>query len=90
MSKETTFFSYSRSDSNFVLKLAKDLRSPGADLWLDQLDIKAGSRWDSSIKDALSSASRLIVILSPASVASNNVMDEVSYALESNKTGPNF
>ena len=86
MTKETSFFSYSRSDSNFVLKLAKDLRNAGADLWLDQLDIKAGSRWDASIEDALESASRLIVVLSPASVASNNVMDEVSYALESNKT----
>ena len=86
MTKETTFFSYSRSDSEFVLKLAKDLRDAGAELWLDQLDIKAGSHWDASIEAALNSASRLIVILSPASVGSNNVMDEVSFALESGKS----
>ena len=86
MTKETTFFSYSRSDSDFVLQLAKDLRDAGADLWLDQLDIKAGSRWDASIEAALNSASRLIVILSPASVDSNNVMDEVNFALENSKT----
>ena len=86
MTKETTFFSYSRSDSDFVLKLAKDLRDAGAELWLDQLDIKAGSHWDASIEAALNSASRLIVILSPASVGSNNVMDEVSFALESGKS----
>jgi len=80
------FFSYSRSDSEFVLKLAKDLRNAGANIWLDQLDIKAGSHWDSSIETALNTATHLIIVLSPASVASNNVMDEVSFALESNKT----
>ena len=85
MGNETTFFSYSRSDSAFVLQLAKDLREAGADLWLDQLDIKAGSRWDSSVEAALQSSSRLIIVLSPASVESNNVMDEVNYALESGK-----
>ncbi|MEP7109712.1 MAG: toll/interleukin-1 receptor domain-containing protein [Ferruginibacter sp.] len=85
MSNETTFFSYSRSDSAFVLKLAKDLREAGADLWLDQLDIKAGSHWDSSIEAALNNSSRLIIVLTPASVDSNNVMDEVNYALEIGK-----
>ncbi|MCF6132610.1 DUF4893 domain-containing protein [Flavobacterium wongokense] len=86
MTKETTFFSYSRSDSEFVLKLAKDLRSKGIELWLDQLDIKAGNRWDASIEAAITSASRIVVFLSPVSVASNNVMDEVSFAMETGKT----
>jgi hypothetical protein len=86
MPKETTFFSYSRTDSDFVLRLAKDLRDAGAELWLDQLDIKAGSHWDASVEAALNSASRLIVVLSTASVGSNNVMDEVSFALESGKS----
>ena len=59
------FFSYSRSDSEFVLKLAKDLRNAGANIWLDQLDIKAGSHWDSSIETALNTATHLIIVLSP-------------------------
>jgi hypothetical protein len=86
MPNEPIFFSYSRSDSEFVLKLAKDLRKAGANIWLDQLDIKPGSHWDSSIETALNKSTDLIIILSPASVASNNVMDEVSFALETNKT----
>lgn len=57
MSTKTTFFSYSRTDSEFVLKLAKDLRDAGAELWLDQLDIKAGEHWDTSIEADLNSAS---------------------------------
>ncbi|MEP7111215.1 MAG: toll/interleukin-1 receptor domain-containing protein, partial [Ferruginibacter sp.] len=76
--KETTFFSYARSDLDFVLKLAKKLREAGAELWMDTLDIKAGKRWDESVEAALNNASRLVVILSPASVSSHNVMDEVN------------
>jgi hypothetical protein len=83
---DTTFFSYARSDSDFVLKLATDLRKAGADIWLDQLDIKSGSRWDLSVETALKDSSKLLIILSPASVSSNNVMDEVSFALEEGKT----
>ena len=86
MATEKTFFSYSRSDSAFVIKLAKDLRDAGVPIWLDQLDIKAGSRWDSSIETALETAPGMIVVLSAESVKSNNVMDEVSFALESGKT----
>ncbi|MGB5528853.1 MAG: toll/interleukin-1 receptor domain-containing protein, partial [Ignavibacteriaceae bacterium] len=80
-----TFFSYSRDDSEFVLKLAKDLRAAGADVWLDQLDIGAGKRWDAEIETALENSQGQLVILSPSSVESNNVMDEVSYALEKGK-----
>ena len=46
MSTQKIFFSYSRADSPFALTLAKDLREAGADIWIDQLDIPAGSHWD--------------------------------------------
>ena len=82
---DTIFFSYSRTDSAFVLKLAKDLREAGAQIWLDQLDIPAGSHWDASIENALHTSNSLLIILTPTSVASENVMDEVSYALEKGK-----
>lgn len=83
---DTIFFSYSRDDSEFVLTLAKNLRQSGANIWLDQLDIKPGTRWDKSIEAALKNSSTLLVILSKNSVESTNVMDEVSFALEENKT----
>jgi hypothetical protein len=79
------FFSYARADAEFVLRLAKDLRSAGINLWVDQLDIRAGDRWDSAVERALKRCPYLLVILSPASVASHNVMDEVSVALETKK-----
>jgi len=86
MSTGTIFFSYSRDNSEFVLKLAKELRKTGTKIWLDQLDIKPGTRWDNSIEKALDNSQSLIVVLSKSAVESNNVMDEVSYAIEEGKT----
>jgi len=80
------FFSYARDDSQFALQLAKDLKLSGAPVWLDQLDIHPGQRWDKAVEDALANCTRLLVILSPSSVDSTNVMDEVSFALEEQKT----
>ena len=83
---QTAFFSYCREDSEFALRLAGDLKAAGASVWLDQLDIAPGQRWDRAVEDALTNCPRMVVILSPASVNSTNVMDEVSFALEEQKT----
>jgi hypothetical protein len=83
---QTAFFSYSRDDSEFALRLAEDLKAAGANVWLDQLDIAPGQRWARAVQDALNNCHRLLVILSPASVNSTNVEDEVAFALEEHKT----
>ena len=80
------FLSYAREDAEFVLRLAKDLREGGAGVWMDQLDIAPGQRWDRAVEDALAKCLEVVVILSPAAVESTNVMDEVSLALEDGKT----
>ena len=49
----TTFISYSRVNSDFAVRLAKDLKKGDYDVWLDQLDIPTGSRWDDEIEKAL-------------------------------------
>ncbi|PQJ15006.1 TIR domain-containing protein [Aureicoccus marinus] len=85
MTSETLFFSYSRDDSEFVLRLANQLRGAGASIWLDQLDIAPGNHWDSTIEEALQASGYLLVVLSKTSVESNNVMDEVSFAMEEDK-----
>ncbi len=83
---QTAFFSYSRDDSEFALRLAEDLKAAGANVWLDQLDIAPGQRWARAVQDALNNCDRMLVILSPASVSSTNVEDEVAFALEEHKT----
>jgi hypothetical protein len=81
----TIFVSYAREDSGVALKLSRDLKSAGARLWLDQLDIPPGERWDRAVEAALERSKCLLVILSPRSVSSENVMDEVSYAIDEKK-----
>ena len=36
----SAFFSYSREDAQFALRLAEDLKAAGANVWMDQLDIE--------------------------------------------------
>lgn len=81
----TYFVSYSRADEAFALDLAEKLLAEDVNLWIDQLNILPGDRWDRAIEDALESSQGLLVLLSSTSVESDNVMDEVSYALEQGK-----
>jgi hypothetical protein len=81
----TAFFSYSRDDLEFVLRLAKDLKKAGANVWMDKLDIHPGQPWQRKIDEALSTCRRVLVILSPSSVDSDNVMGEVTVALDEKK-----
>ncbi len=76
------FFSYARSDAAFVLRVAQQLRSLGRGVWVDQLDIPKGARWDEAVEAALRASPCLMVVLSPASVKSQNVLDEVAFALD--------
>ena len=76
------FFSYARSDAAFVLKVAQQLRRLGRKVWVDQLDIPKGARWDEAVEGALRASPCLMVVLSPASVKSQNVLDEVAFALD--------
>ena len=80
------FVSYSRTDFDFAHRLVQDLKAHGASVWLDKMDIIAGERWDSAVEHALTNAPVMLVILSATSVNSTNVMDEVSFALETGKT----
>lgn len=84
--RESFFLSYSRSDEAFALKLAKDLRSQGVAMWVDQLDIRPSEHWDRAIERAVTSCRGIVVIVSPRSVASDNVADEISYAIDNGKS----
>jgi hypothetical protein len=80
-----TFISYSRSDKEFALDLARELKSAGFLVWLDQLDIPTGLRWDDEVEKALHECEIFLIILTPASISSNNVKDEIGYAIDSGK-----
>ena len=81
----TTFISYSRVNSDFALRLATDLKAAGLDVWLDQLDIPTGARWDDEIEKALDKSKTFLIVLTPESIQSQNVKDEVGYAIDAGK-----
>lgn len=85
MATELIFVSYSSKDRPFAINLAKELNSLGANVWIDQLGIKLGENWDNAIENALDNSNTLMLLLSPTSVESQNVQDEVSIAIQENK-----
>ena len=86
MTLKKIFFSYSRVDgAGFSLRLAQDLKNAGFNVWIDQQDIRAGTEWDLEIERALETCDCLLFIESEKSVVSNNVLDEVYYALDHRK-----
>jgi uncharacterized protein YegL len=83
--KQRTFISYPRKNAEFALKLARELKSAGFDVWFDQLDIPAGARWDDEVQKALADCGIFVVILTPEAIESENVKDEIGYAIDSRK-----
>jgi hypothetical protein len=79
------FISYSRVDSEFALRLVRDLRTLHIEVWFDQIDIPPGASWDDEVERALDQAKIMIVVLSEASGKSQNVRNEIGHALEQGK-----
>ena len=79
------FVSYSRRDQTFVKQLVADLHKNNIPIWFDQESIVAGTRWDDAIEKGLVDASHLIFVMSPNSIVSEYVKDEVDTAMDNNK-----
>jgi hypothetical protein len=80
-----TFISYSRQDKDFALEFTREMKAAGLSVWLDQLDIPTGARWDDEVERALGECTIFLIILTPASVSSENVKDEIGYAIDNGK-----
>ena len=80
------FISYSRKDAELVLELANELKQHHVPIWLDQFDILLGQRWDVAIETALKACTHVLAVLSPTAISSQNVLDEISYAIDEKKT----
>lgn len=83
--QRNAFISYSRANKEFASKLAKELRSAGYPIWFDLFDIPTGARWDDEVEKALRECSVFMIILTSTSVASENVKDEIGYAIDHGK-----
>jgi hypothetical protein len=85
LSRIRCFISYSRQDADFATKLASDLREKKLKTWRDSENIPAGANWDREIEKAIGECSHVLLIATVHSVASENVVDEISLALNKGK-----
>lgn len=84
--KQLAFICYAREDQNFVLELAEELKARGANIWLDKLSIRIGQNWNREIDKALESCGYFIIVLSPNSIKSEHVEEELMTALDDGKS----
>lgn len=75
------FLSHSSKDKPFARRLGNDLRLYGANVWIDEAEIKVGDSLIEKITEGIAAMDYLIVLLSKASVSSEWVRREVNIAL---------
>lgn len=78
--RNIAFISYSHEDASFVNQLAEDLVASGVGVWLDRWEIKVGDSISDRIQSGLQESDYLLVVLSPNSVNSPWVCEELSVA----------
>ena len=78
----TCFLSYNNKDKKFVHKLALDLQSQGISVWIDDWAIKGGQSISDSVQKALTQYDVFIIVLSPNSVKSMWVKEELRVAFK--------
>lgn len=79
------FISYSRRDKPQALSLAERLRAAGCNVWIDLHGIDAATSWSREIVGAIDACNAFLLLVSPSSLASHNVIKEVSLASEARK-----
>jgi hypothetical protein len=80
--KDLVFFSYSRANDRIALAIVNQLRKMGVKIWIDHSDIPLGQRWDREVEAALSSCAAVLVLLTTDTASSENVLDEIDYAMD--------
>lgn len=73
------FLSYSRSDRGLANRVREDLSARGVDVWTDRR-LGLGGSWLAAIRTAIDGARAVVVLATPAALASRWVMREVEAA----------
>src|SRR5712672_76203 len=77
------FLCYSQEDSEIAKVLAGRLADAGLDLWDPAETLFPGDNWALRIGEALEKSDAMIALVSPASMKSPSVRQEIEYALGS-------
>lgn len=77
---QDVFISYSTKNLDFVTSLYQQLTQRGLSVWFDKQSLEGGSQWRESIVNGIMGCKVFVLVLSPNSVASDNVRKEVDLA----------
>jgi hypothetical protein len=73
------FVSYAHADSGLVFPIIKELHDRGVLIWYDE-GIDAGAQWQEFIADRILHCEKFLLFISPNSVKSHHVGQEINYA----------
>jgi TolB-like protein len=79
------FISYSSKDKEKADQLSELLASAGLSVWIDRQGIIGAEKWATEIVEGIQGCSTFIILLSQHSIASENVLRELSLASEKRK-----
>jgi hypothetical protein len=83
--KYRVFLSHSHQDEWISAVMAEKIRAMGVEVWLDVFDLPGGAPIKEQIKEAVLACDECLILVSPASLASDWVMHEASLADAFNK-----
>jgi len=75
------FISYSHKDTALVFPIISELHRTGYNLWYDE-GIDPGNEWPEEVGAALGKCALFVVFISPNSINSINVRNEINFALK--------
>jgi hypothetical protein len=83
----SVFISHNHIDKLFARRLGADLSALGVRVWIDEAEIKIGESLITKISRAIDEMEYLVVVLSPNSVSSKWVQEEMRQAMEQEISG---
>jgi hypothetical protein len=82
---QNIFISYSRREVGFIDGLVSDLEEKGHQVWLDYRNLIPGTPWQDQIYHGIQKADVILLVVSKASLGSQNVEVEWRRVLDQNK-----
>ncbi|WP_022953341.1 TIR domain-containing protein [Leucothrix mucor] len=84
------FLSHASADDEFVALLRKKLEDHGLEVWVDSRNLRGGSKLSPEIEEAIRTAQHFLVVISPKTINSDWVFDEIEIAEQVEKERPNY
>ena len=78
------FISHAFTEAKLAKRVADSLKEDGFQVW-DTGEILPGENWGNNLTQALQESEAMIVLLTPESLKSTNVIYEISYAIGQEK-----